>query len=307
MATQVLNGKAFEWAVANAMSALTKFEIVEDENSKQAKKCFDEISIKKAEHFTKSALAAVTHILDKEKNSLVSNDFKIRLLADSEGKAGDVRDIVVFNTKFKLGISCKTNHDDLKHSRLSGTSDFVKKWSLDEDGCSELYWEKIRPIFNHLTHVRKSSGRTALFINFEDKANKIYWPILDAFSDELLRLQQKNIMQQNTLCRNLLSYIVGNNDFYKVISLRNEVVIQGFNFNGTLNFQKSKFPKEIIGVDRLNGGVYSKTLRFSGGYTINFRIHNASSRVESSMKFAISAIAFPPKEIYTQNISILEI
>jgi len=53
----------------------------------------------------------------------------------------------------------------------------------------------------------------------------------------------------------------------------------------------------------LDGGRYSKTVRFNRGFTFNFRIHSASSRVEPSLKFAVSAISLPPSEIYTNHIT----
>lgn len=143
-----------------------------------------------------------------------------------------------------------------------------------------------------------------LFDDIYDKPNTIYWPVLNAFSDELTRIQNSKSIKEELLCKNLISYLIGNNDFYKIIATTNEVVIQGFNFHNSLAIPKSKYPKQIVGIDKKNGGIYSKNLRFSGGYTINFRIHNASSRVEPSLKFAISAISFPPKEIYTQNITL---
>jgi hypothetical protein len=82
-----------------------------------------------------------------------------------------------------------------------------------------------------------------------------------------------------------------------------QVEIQAFNFRNTLSVQKSKFPTKIVRIDNLNGGQYSKTVRFNEGFTINFRIHSASSRVEPSLKFDIRAISLPPRTIYTHYIS----
>jgi hypothetical protein len=43
---------------------------------------------------------------------------------------------------------------------------------------------------------------------------------------------------------------------------------------------------------------------FNRGYSINFRIHSASSKVESSLKFDVNAIGLPVNEIYQQTFDI---
>jgi hypothetical protein len=133
--------------------------------------------------------------------------------------------------------------------------------------------------------------------------DRFYWKVLDAFEAELLRLTAPGAPRAAEITKSLISYIIGNHDFYKVISRPDQVEIQGFNLNGTLAVAKTRYPEHVIQIDRLNGGQYSKTVRFNRGFTFNFRIHSASSRVEPSLKFAVSAISLPPAEIYTNHIS----
>ena len=132
---------------------------------------------------------------------------------------------------------------------------------------------------------------------------RFYWKVLDAFEAELLRLTAPGAPRASEATKSLITYIIGNHDFYKVISRLEQVEIQGFNLNGTLSVSKTRYPEHVIGIDRLNGGRYSKTVRFNRGFTFNFRIHSASSRVEPSLKFAVSAISLPPSEIYTNHIT----
>lgn len=106
----------------------------------------------------------------------------------------------------------------------------------------------------------------------------------------------------SSLTREDVSYLIGNNDFCKVTASTGQVEIQAFNFKGALAVPKSKYPARIVGIDNLNGGQYSKTIRFSEGYTINFRIHSASSRIEPSLKFDVRAIGFPSRAIYTHHV-----
>lgn len=295
MATQVINGKAFEWAVATACAQFLGVEIESSAAAKKAKESHQLVGSALQMRFKQAATLSVAHIFQNA-------NAKVDLLPDGRGELGDVRDIVINLGDREVGLSCKSNHSDLKHSRLSHRANFVKKWGLDALGCSEEYKNAISPIFKELQQIRKESNRTALFENLNDKPSRFYWPVLDAFSQELLRLQAVYKNMPKTLSENLLSYLIGSHDFYKIIVEQKQVIIQGFNFKGTLSIPKSKYPKEILGVDNKNGTSYSKTVRFTGGYSINFRIHNGDSLVMPSLKFAVSAISYPPRDIYTQNI-----
>jgi hypothetical protein len=299
MAIQSANGKAFEWAVAIAISELNGYKIAQSNAAKVASECYELVTEKQRINYTKTAFVAVKHILEKEHHKLAGKVCYVSLASDSEGQSGDVRDIIIRGDNVTIGISCKTNHDALKHSRLSDRIDFVKEWGLNANGCSDKYWQSIRQLFGQLRDIRERSGGTKLWSELENYQQDYYWPILDAFTDEILSLQS-----QNGVAGDLLSYLIGNYDFYKIMSSAKKVEIQAFNFKGTLSVQKSKLPESIISIDRLNGGQYSKTIRFNRGYTINFRIHNASSRVEPSLKFDIKALSFPPREIYNHHIEL---
>lgn len=300
---QAQNGKAFEWAVANAIKNTTKFSIVESSAAKVAEESFNLTASLKQASFILAAQAAIDHILSKEAIRLNAKEGYIEFNKDFYGAKGDVRDILIRSGKALIGISCKTNHDAFKHSRLSNSIDFVKKWGLNSKGCSEIYWNKVGILFSELKRIKCESSGCALWKDIVDVPKKYYWPILDAFADEIVILYNDTI-DQAALCKNLFTYIVGTHDFYKIMASANQVQVQAFNFHNTLVTIKSKLPTTIIGVDSKNGGQYSKTIRFNRGYTINFRIHNASSRVEPSLKFDIKAIGLPPKEIYTHHIQI---
>lgn len=303
-ASQVENGKAFEYAIAQALSEELDVPITESPEFFITKSSFDKVGQNLQLRFPKAAKLAINHIIDKESKNLVNDHaLGIWVAGDALGQKGDVRDVVVKFKEKEIGISCKTNHDAFKHSRLSGRADFVKTWGLDPSGCSEEYWSAVRPLFTELKEIRRNSGAKALWSDQENVPERFYWKVLDAFEKEILRLTASDSPNSSRVTRNLISYIVGRHDFYKVISRPEQVEIQGFNLNGTLSVPKTRFPDHVIGIDRLNGGQYSKTIRFNRGFTFNFRIHSASSRVESSLKFDIKAISLPPSEIYTNHIS----
>jgi hypothetical protein len=278
--------------------------IIDSPEYQNTKSSYEKVISKLQERFPIAASLAVQHIVEKESINLATKGPQgIWIASDSLGQKGDVRDVVVQCRDSEIGISCKTNHDDFKHSRLSGTANFVKKWGLDPDGCSQEYWTAVKPVFDELKTIKKNSNATALWSDQRDVPNRFYWKVLDAFESELLRLTSPSAARSSEVTKSLISYIIGNNDFYKVISRPYQVEIQGFNLNGTLSVPKTRFPEHVIAIDRLDGGQYSKTVRFNRGFTFNFRIHSASSRVEPSLKFAVRAISLPPAEIYTNHIS----
>ena len=302
MPTQVTNGKAFEYAVASSLQQISGIPFENSEAHQNAQHCYAEIGESLRMRFNKAADLSCSHILAKESENISRiQPLHIRISGDIAGQDGDVRDVVIVGDAGEIGISCKTNHDAFKHSRLSGSADFVKRWGLDPAGSSDAYWGKVKPIFEELRTIRTSSGGTALWRFEPDVPQRFYWPVLDAFEIELLRLTHASSESAAVVSRNLISYIIGTEDFYKIICRPRHVEILGFNLNNTLKVHHTKSPDHVIGIDRLNGGQYSKTIRFNRGFTFNLRIHNASSRIEPSLKFDIRAISLPPSEIYTHH------
>jgi len=304
--TQTDFGRAFEWAVGCSIQRQTSALIIPSAFSKIAENSYEKMNEKTKESFIKSADIAIEHILEKENALIVlSQDKKITFNTDSAGKHGDVRDVLLHVGDKVLGISCKHNHQALKHSRLSGKCDFIKVWGIDVNGCSADYWDKVKPLFTKLAKLRKESNRTMLWDEVSDKANEYYWPVLDAWTDEIKSLCEQSTQKQAEVCKSIIAYLVGKHDFYKVICEgQKRVSIQGFNFNNTLATRKTKYPDSINAINNKNGGQYSKTIVFNHGYSINFRIHSASSKVESSLKFDVNAIGLPVNEVYQQTFDI---
>lgn len=295
MASQVINGKAFEWAVGIELVNTFGFDLQDDKVAKHNKACFDDMAITATQrkNYEQSAKYAIKHILDKEKLRGVLGT--ISFLADKRGEEGDVRDIVITTKNKEIGLSCKTNHEAFKHSRLSKYNDFVKRWGLHPDGCSQHYFDTIAPVFDELKEIRASSNNTAKWSELDDVPARFYWPILNAFSEEVKRVETPE------MCVDFIKYIVGNHDFYKVISTKHKVLIQAFNINETLNTTKQPLPDIIDFIKDKNNTQYSKTIGFNQGWVFNFRIHNASSRVEASLKFDVNALALSYKH-YTHHI-----
>ena len=246
MASQTQNGKAYECVVAEALSRITGFGIAVTPEYHKAKNYLETLDGDQVVRFERTASEAAKIIYRQESLSLLKTG-DIRLQPDSKGQRGDVRDIVIAVPSREIGISCKTNHADLKHSRLSQRLDFVRSWGICESGCSDIYWSEIRPIFESLAEIRSKSCRTAEWKELPDVAGSVYWPLLEAWRKELVRALGNPGTESSRRCASLARYLFGNRDFFKVVGRhgkRTFVSVQGFNFGGTLNIPKSKLPSK---------------------------------------------------------------
>ncbi|MBM7267638.1 HaeIII family restriction endonuclease [Streptococcus sp. 2018037] len=257
-----------------------------------------------------AAKASLNTILKAEPNLSNGQELvTLSILVDKSGGDGDVRDIVFIKgeTDWEIGISCKHNHHALKHSRLSNDIDFGLKWlGLP---VSNDYFEAIKPVFTRLATLRDETkhldkAEQHKWTMFENKEVEIYLPVLEAFKFELLRLYE----QHQEVPKLLIEYLLGRKDFYKVIAKDKErkTIVQAFNLNDTLsiNYQtirpKTKIkglstvlPTRIFSLDYKRGSKNTLELIMDNGWSISFRIHNASSRVEPSLKFDIQLIGIP--------------
>lgn len=115
--------------------------------------------------------------------------------------------------------------------------------------------------------------------------------MLYAFRDELLRLYKTD---HYTVSARLLSYLIGKYDFYKIIKENGTVSIQSFNIFASLGWgSKIPLPQRIIEAELKANSHTTIVVIFDNGWQISFRIHNASSKVEPSLKFDIQIVGWP--------------
>lgn len=307
--TQTINGKAFEYALLNEflvrLKTLTTVSVVENIPFKTAQKYFLSFDEKEQSHYKLVASFAVNFLLDIEprlSNGINDKDIlQLEIVADKAGQSGDVRDVLAIRSlqKWEIGISAKNNHRAVKHSRLSNDIDFGKKW-LDVP-CSVNYFKEIKPIFDNLAKLRTASKAIQKWDTLGDYHTSVYVPVLDAFKNELLRLDKDNV---GIVAERLVEYLIGNQDFYKVIKGKNKVEIQAYNLHGTLNLPfenvkpkakvpKLKLPNRLIEVVYQENSKTTLLVTLNEGWQISFRIHNASSRIEPSLKFDINLVSAP--------------
>nr|WP_231624064.1 HaeIII family restriction endonuclease [Methanobrevibacter arboriphilus] len=166
--------------------------------------------------------------------------------------------------------------------------------------CSNQYWEDIEPIFSNLEKEKELGTK---WKDLPSKWDDVYEPLLQAFLDELNRSYK---IHGNIIPSKMVEYLLGHFDFYKVIGIDSKKVteIQTFNLRGTLNksskqqkpeitIPTSNLPSRIICADFKPDHKNVIEVFFDAGWQFKFRIHNASSKVETSLKFDIEIIGMP--------------
>lgn len=316
---QMTTGKSFEYALLvqfeEKLKDKTNLEVIENSAFKIAKGCFENVNSNEKSEYLLTASFAVNFLMDIEprlSNDIGKDDIlQLEILSDNHGESGDVRDVLAIRLlqKWVIGVSAKNNHHAVKHSRLSANIDFGEKWLGVK--TSKEYFDTVTPIFNNLEKIRKESGAKKKWSELGDYHSTIYVPILKAFIKELKNLYKKDSAK---VASNLVAYLVGNKDFYKVIKGKNCVEIQAYNINGTLNLPfkeilpKCKTPKvplptEIVDIDFKTDSETTAIVTMDNDWTLSFRIHNASSKVESSLKFDINLLK-SPKKLFKNTLNI---
>ena len=248
-----------------------------------------------------SSYAAVAKIVALEPRMIEKGEDVLDLLiqADEKGENGDVRDILIIRNHihWEIGLSLKHNHFAVKHSRLSDRLDFGNKWYGIP--CSQNYWDDIRPIFSYLHACQKKHLK---FKDLPDKDKNVYVPLLKAFIYEIQRQYSKH----KNIPSKLVEYLLGEYDFYKIISIDKERMtqIQSYNLHGTLGMSSqiqkptmiipiASLPTRIVNLDFVPGKQNTVELYMDGGWQFSFRIHNAKTDVEPSLKFDIQLVGMP--------------
>lgn len=248
-----------------------------------------------------SALSAVYTIFDMEPLILEYNNdvLLLKIQTDNQGKEGDVRDIIILrkDIQWEIGLSIKHNHFAVKHSRIAEKLDFGKKWF--DIPCSKNYWDSITPVFDYLKQQKLQNKNWS---DLNNKNDDVYVPILKAFISEI---QQSNSLD-NSVPKKMVEYLLGEFDFYKVISVDRKKLtqIQTYNLHGTLNKPSknlkpkitipiANLPTRIVNIGFKPNSKNTVELYLDNGWQFSFRIHNASTKVETSLKFDIQIIGMP--------------
>jgi hypothetical protein len=308
ISTQTINGKAFEYALLNEflerLKTITSVSVIESEPYKTALKCYLSFNEKDKSHYTLVASFAVNFLIDIEprlSHGISDTDIlQLEILSDKEGQTGDVRDVLAIRSlqQWEIGVSAKNNHRAVKHSRLSKDIDFGQKWLGIPN--SETYFSEIMPIFNFLEEKRNIDKNTK-WSSISNKSDRVYVPILNAFKKELEKLNNDN---PEIVPEKLVKYLIGSNDFYKIIKGKKKIEIHAFNLYGSLNqslgankpkgkVTKVKLPDRLIEIVFKKNSKTTLLITLNEGWQFSCRIHSAKSNIETSLKFDINLVSTP--------------
>jgi len=247
--------------------------------------------------YVKAAYVSVEMLFRLEPLLRLTRHGRIRVQPDSAGQAGDVRDVIFTDASSKMlvGMSCKNNHADLKHQRISEKIDIGEQWFGNPS--SDFYWSDIKNVwleadrlkseYHFWTSVPNESSRTILIKG-----------AIDAVGDEIERQMARD--QGPT---RFAEFLVGKHDFYKLIKSDQKkfVIIQAYNLSGGLGKRYAGTESLIRSTVSLPSEMKRLTyigdkhihLCMDGGWQFGLRLHTASSKIESSLKFASSALGLP--------------
>ena len=298
-------GRAFEYVMLttllNEIKKIRPAVIEKNSSFDAALRAWNSISNGIQENLRRAAKAAVETIFDLEPLILEDGNDKLTLFIqpDTQGETGDVRDILIVrrDIHWEIGLSLKHNHFAVKHSRLAKKLDFGTSWYGVP--CSPRYWNRIAPIFEYLENKKRNGSK---WRDLPNKEQDVYIPILQAFIDEVLAANK----QDEEVPRKMVEYLLGKYDFYKVISIDSEekTRLLTFNLRGTLNQAAHNIePKHIIPITNLPTRIVAMEFKpkstttvelyMNNGWQFSFRIHNAATLVETSLKFDIQIIGMP--------------
>ena len=271
MPNQTASGKAWEYGLARQFANAAGAAMVVNRPRYQSQTAYDllpdgeRMAVDRAANESLAFLRAFDPRLARASRVLIQSD--------QAGKDGDVRDILVITHEGEIiGISAKHRHLGLKHSRLSDSIDFGAGWYGIP--CSDDYWNAVQPVFNSLRTTTVTH-----WSELERKHEDYYVPVLQAFIDEV---------QRNANVERMLRYIVGRFDFYRVIKANGNIQVQSFNLNGSLQWGRQiPMPTRVIEFAIRDRSTTTADLTLDHGWALSFRIHNANSRIEPSLKFDV--------------------
>ena len=298
-------GRAYEYAwiktLYKALAEMRKTRIIENSSFSANERAWSMMDEDMQETFMISAEAAIDVVLELEPrmSETDSDELTLEFQKDGEGVKGDVRDIVIKrkDIEWEVGLSIKHNHDAVKHSRLSHKLDFGYEWFGMP--CGEEYWNAVSPIFDILKEEKKNGTKWS---EIDEKGQKIYIPLLQAFMDEVNRANKKD----NSMPRKMIEYLIGIEDYYKVVSKDSKriTMIHSFNMHNTLNKPSKnkvsaisvpivKLPTRLVALEFKPDSDNTVEMYLDHGWQLSFRIHNASTKVEPSLKFDVQFISMP--------------
>ena len=219
-------------------------------------------------------------------------DLRLDKLTDSQAKEGDVTDIRITVNDRIINLSVKHHHAALKHQRPPTTAQRCgyKKGSKEDLAFRKKYKAIICEFLNSAKkHCPNAKNFRDLLTGDGDFINdNLYAPICSLVTQTI-----NELCKHESNAKALFKFLVGTTSFYKVIDYDDRVLIRDFNSIGS--------PDSVVAKVEGKSYVY---LTFSNGWILSLRLHTASSRLGSSLKFDTQAVSTPKaKEIIVSKLA----
>lgn len=296
------SGRAFEYAVMWALLREFrrnhfKVDLHRGKAFQQARIAYGGTIDSTKEELKLAAVAGIETFCLLEPRLFDQNDkgklTKMFLSEDAAGKKSDPRDIVVERDNWHLGLSAKHESPWIKSPRLSNLASFGNDWIGVE--CTQIYKADIQaafsPIQPHFDEEWKGLPKPV--------KDALYKSVAKAFSDELIRLEQQF---GSCVPENLMRFLLGNYDYYKLLRKGKTTQLVPFNIHGSLS-RKSKSGRPVTNIMQLplptrflkiEQHSWNKLrLYFDAGWTIEMRVHNKDSRIKQSLAFETEVVGQP--------------
>ena len=197
----------------------------------------------------------------------------VNRLSDNDAKNGDVTDVSIARGGKTLNLSIKHNHYALKHQRPPTTAQrigYAKNSEEDRvfrgelDGILETFLIKAKKLKPDAKKFNELKDLDPNFINHE-----MYLPICALVTNTI-----NNLCKKSSNVQALFSFIVGTNDYHKVIVTNKNITL--------MKFADIDMPDTLIATQEKSNYVI---LTFSNGWVIRLRLHTAASKLGKSLKF----------------------
>lgn len=267
------NGRALEFKITDTIIENLGADVVGTTDADQIrdKAKYDALEAELQKRFEKAA-DRISAWLEKQFDGL-EGEYTVERLPDSAAVQGDVTDIKVSRSGQNINLSIKHNHHALKHQRPPSTAQHCGYPKYSEQDVE--FRERLDEILERfLSNAKKLKAEAEKFnelkvIDGNFINSELYDPVCHHVADSI-----------NALCQtpdkvlSLFNFIVGNDDYTKVIVSANS--IQLFKFSDLAD------PDSVVATVSSPNYV---ALDFSNGWKINLRLHTASSRLGKSLKF----------------------
>ncbi len=319
MASQVENGKSFEYACAKMLMEMcqargVRIHATESPSWFTAKGCYDNLDEVTQEKYDEAARVALEYIFNCEPNLNDQDDPKplwVSIQSDDKGTKGDVRDVIAsrraagaLEDSWAVGISCKHNHDALKHPRINFQPPAK---DIFESSWAPSY--KVDPAYINACHEAARLCESGIaedkawrhFFSPEELHAHIYKPINDGLMKSIDQYKNDPVFVQE-----FFKYCLGLEDFYKVMmhEAKGFTKVTVFNFLKTLgkpskNIKKGRFklaplkiPQQIISVALQKDSTFH--VNFDEGWAFSFRLHSADTTMKySGLKYDVRLLGVP--------------